>query len=81
LIKFSERNCGEIINESSGQIAYKLNKEYDSYERCAWTIVLPGASRYRFILKESNFETNSAGILVTGIGRNGTEVAIQTSVM
>lgn len=65
-----EDNCGEILNGDSGQIVYKIAKEYEVDERCTWIIRAKAWSTITVQLMADGFESCCDGILLNKINMN-----------
>jgi len=68
-LNFLWPGCGGILTAQSGVISYKETTNYENNERCVWTVAVPGALQYDFVVDKYSALDINDGIYITQILR------------
>jgi hypothetical protein len=68
-MNFLATPCGKVLDTEIGYISHKYGMNFDPNERCVWTIQVPGASSYRFIIYGLEVTEVQDGISISTLQR------------
>jgi len=68
-LNFLWPGCGGILTAQTGVISYKATTNYENNERCVWTVAVPGALQYDFVVDKYSALDLNDGIYITQILR------------
>jgi len=69
-------DCGGEFTDFEGFFEYKVNSQYDPYERCVWLIYPAYATQIQVSITSNDTRPAGDGVLISGVDLSESKVRI-----